>query len=133
MIEKKRTRNGVTIIDGISRNNQQLYLYKNEFLSYHDGTKEDAKSGFKRKLEGFEAKKEIIESIKEKGTITREDYHNLTGACYVGIQAFADRIGKPDAQELNLDELRSVLKSSDYGYQYLKKWGVLDETIIRII
>ena len=111
--------------DSQQANHINNYLQKAEYI-YND--LQEAKAGFKRKLEGFEANKELIESIKEKGTITREDYHNLTGACYVGIQAFADRIGKTDAQELSLKELRSVLTNNDYGYEYLKKWGVLYET-----
>jgi hypothetical protein len=122
IIKTKRTRNGVTIIEGISMNKSIIWLYKNDLVAYHATTKEVAKEGFKRKLKGFELKQEIIETIKANGYITREQYHELTGACEIGIQAFAERIGKPSENKLTLEELKNVLQSTDYGYNMIMKW-----------
>ena len=122
IVKKSTTRNGLTVIDGLNRQLRNVWIYKNNFVSYHATTKEDAKAGFKRKLKGFEANIELIKQIKEQGYITRKEYHNLTGACNYGINEFAKRIGKEQEDKLSLDELFKLLKPSDYGYTMIIKW-----------
>lgn len=122
IIEKSTTKNGVTIIKGFNRSNNKIWLYKNSFVGYHGSTKHEAKEGFKRKLKGFEKNIELIETIKEAGKITMLDYHNLTGACDLGISDFAERIGKPDRDYLTLAELKEHLKPNDSGYNMIIKW-----------
>ena len=126
IIHKKRTYNGVTYIQGEWAKGNIIHIYKNNLVAYHAQTKEKAKNGFKRKLKGFEVKQEIIDEIKETKRVTRTQYHELTGACEIGIQAFADRIGMSDREYLTLDELVELLRPSDYGYNYLKQWGVIE-------
>ena len=122
IVKTSTTRNGVTIIGGFNRKDNTIWIYKNAFVSYHSTTKEGAKEGFKRKLKGFEANIELIKQIKEQGYITREEYHKLTGACEYGINEFAKRLGRPEDDKLQLEELFELLKPSDYGYSMIMKW-----------
>jgi hypothetical protein len=122
IIKTKQTRNGITIIKGFDRSNNKVWLYKNDIVAYHASTKQEAKEGFKNKLKGFEIKQDIINKIKQDGYITREQYHELTGACEMGIQDFAERVGKPNEDKLTLKELKELLQPSDWGYEYIIKW-----------
>ena len=59
--------------------------------------------------------REIIQEIKETGKVTRLQYRAITGARRLGIEAFCQRNSIQDLEEIGLDELKKMLKPTDYG------------------
>ena len=58
---------------------------------------------------------EVVDEIKASGKVTLAQYRAITGACREGCRHFLQTIGKPDATELSLEEVKELVKGH-YGY-----------------
>jgi hypothetical protein len=58
---------------------------------------------------------EVVAEIKASGKVTLAQYRAITGACREGCRHFLQTIGKPDATELSLEEVKELVKGH-YGY-----------------
>lgn len=120
-IISEKTKAGISIYKCVNKRHEIIWVYSDGIVSAHGYTKEKAKQSYKFKYTRSKSTKEIIAKIKKTKSITRTQYRELTRACEYGVQQFAERIGKPNAQAITLQELKQYLKPHDFGYDQIKK------------
>lgn len=117
----KQVKSEYEIIEFIARGGNSGWLYKKGDTGYHAPTKELAKEGLRRKLKKLETNLELVNSIKEKGYITKTQYQQLTGACEFGIDEFKRR-NNLNTNTITINQLLELLKPNDYGFDKVAKY-----------
>jgi len=64
---------------------------------------------------------EIMKEIKRTGKVTRLQYRAITGACRLGTEAFCKQHNIEHLEEISLEDLKRILKPSDYGAERFLK------------
>lgn len=121
IVTKKRTAFGVTVLEGYTFSRKDLSLssifcVKHGDTAYHAASLKSAFCGLRRK----EKKLLKIRSLSRDSLVTRTDYHNLTGACFAGIENFCHRHGLDGVKKIKAEDLLSILRPNDYGYSFFK-------------
>lgn len=105
----RKLKGGLEYIEGLTRWEQTMYLVKTPNISYHSWKSlEDAKNGFRKKkkrlLEGLG---EWVKTLTDDTIITRELFHEETGSCMPGINAWCKKVGiSEDTKEITFKEFK---------------------------
>ena len=123
ILEKKR--GNITIIKGISFDDNEVYLVKEGELNAHGNTLKQAIEDLTfKKLKDTEVS-ETVKEIKKTGKVTRLQYRAITGACQFGTEQFCKQHNIEDLEKIELKKLREILTTNNYGAE--KFWKLIDE------
>ena len=130
IILNKKEEDGVTIYNakyfggGKISDLKQCYIAEKDGYSAHGETEIDAIDdvNFKILSENFD-KKELINIIIKRGTVTGNDYRLITGACRLGVKQFKE-VNNITERELPLERVLNIIKG-EYGSRVFA--GIFDE------
>jgi len=121
LIESEKIKKGVTICKaryfggGVIDKLESCYLAKVGNHWAHGKTVKEAIQDATDKAVIDMDQSEVVAEIKASGKVTLAQYRAITGACREGCRQFLQSIGKPDATELSIEEVKELVKGH-YGY-----------------
>ena len=95
--------------------NEKVYIAELNEIYAHGLKPKQALSDLQYKILSSMSVTEHVARIKETGTVSRQDYRLITGACEYGIEQFCKDKNIEDVQELTIAELLEILDSKYYG------------------
>ena len=97
------------------------YVAKQDSYYAHGDTVEKALRDlrFKQLQADFDCE-ELVATIKQRGTVTFNDYRLLTGACESGLEDGLRTLGKAGIEEMSLEEA-ITLSTGHYGSELFKQ------------
>ena len=122
LIESRKERDGIQIIKaryfggGELTSLKKCYIAQKGEYSAHGETIKAAINDvvFKHMQDNLDVSK-LVAEIKKRGTVTRNDYRLLTGACRAGIAHFLESKGLADVESLPLEEVLRITKGAFGG------------------